>query len=86
MIAAAGCWPKVGQVEMIKHFQGSDLCDRRKEKPETALHRYWECSHNKGSKVFDVSEDLVIQATTQLNTAEAFWLRGLIPEPWTRVP
>eukprot|EP00959_Pyramimonas_sp_CCMP1952_P289743 6059869-Pyramimonas_sp.AAC.1 len=33
MIAAAGCWPKLRKVEMIKHFQGSDLCDRCKEKP-----------------------------------------------------
>ena len=50
------------------------------------LHRYWTCDANKNSAAYGQSCDLVSEAITQVNLCEGFRLRGMLPEPWTRVP
>eukprot|EP00959_Pyramimonas_sp_CCMP1952_P248411 5192480-Pyramimonas_sp.AAC.1 len=41
---------------------------------------------NKGNKAYEMSEELVSQALAPVNTAEAFWLRGLLPSAWVAAP
>eukprot|EP00959_Pyramimonas_sp_CCMP1952_P186296 3895634-Pyramimonas_sp.AAC.1 len=83
MVASGGIWNNQRKKQELKRYQGTDICDRCNEEVETPLHRYWQCRCNTDAKPYTDSEDLCMQAVTQCNTAEAFWLRGLLPAHWT---
>eukprot|EP00959_Pyramimonas_sp_CCMP1952_P161523 3377575-Pyramimonas_sp.AAC.1 len=85
-IATGGFWTKQRKVDELKGYRGNAICDRCREHPETPCHRAWGCPKNTGSPAYMASEELVPQALTQVDTAECFWLRGLIPSQWLEVP
>ena len=86
MIAVAGCWPRTRKVDLIRAFKGDAVCVRCKLMPETIMHRYWECEKDTCSPAYEASAELTPQALAQVNLAEAFWTRSLIPASWTVAP
>ena len=70
----------------IARVDGYVLCPRCGKEPETPQHRIWLCECNSGKPAFDDSAELVPQALAQMDMDEGFWLRGMMPAPWTAVP
>eukprot|EP00959_Pyramimonas_sp_CCMP1952_P134397 2811876-Pyramimonas_sp.AAC.1 len=85
-VATGAAWPKDRKQRYIARYAGNTICDRCQASYETALHREWQCEMNRGNKAYDMSDKLISQALTQVNAAEAFWLRGLIPAAWVAAP
>eukprot|EP00959_Pyramimonas_sp_CCMP1952_P000932 18549-Pyramimonas_sp.AAC.1 len=84
-VATGGTWPRDRRVQQ-KPGVCSPLCQRCRQARETPFHRVWACPENRGSLAYEKSEEFVPEAYSQWESAECFWLRGLLPSSWVEAP
>eukprot|EP00959_Pyramimonas_sp_CCMP1952_P258366 5400545-Pyramimonas_sp.AAC.1 len=91
-VAIGGSWTKARKADQYassgvsRTASRADICDRCGEERETSHHRAWLCRCNTGSAAYKQSDCLVAKAGAQHEQTPCFWLRGLIPRPWTTMP
>ena len=82
--ATASAWTNARVAE--EYPEADNLCPRCKIAPETELHRHWECQANDEIKACNRSKHLIPKARLRASVCPAFWLRGIVPAEWTKVP
>eukprot|EP00959_Pyramimonas_sp_CCMP1952_P410772 8608175-Pyramimonas_sp.AAC.1 len=84
--AVGGCWPQQRKKDELSRHAGVVECPRCRKAPEDMMHRIWLCESNVKKDAYTESDDLIPQALAQGEANQGFWLRGLMPAPWTEVP
>ncbi len=84
-VLSAGLWPAARVHEI--HPEVSPICPRCSSAVETCKHTFWECPCNSDIDDYAVvsTQIMCAKALADADSLPCFWLRGIIPQEFTKV-